>query len=380
MKRTRFKLAKGEVTELALKVLGLASYPVEAAGTRYRLMQYIEPLAERDIDLTVRPFLDSPTFARLYDRAALSSNIASLAVASARRLLDVIDAANFDVLLVQREAMLFGPPVVEWWMTQHKARPLVLDLDDATYLPYTSPIYGKLSSRLKCFGKTDKLIRWARIVVCGNPVIAEYVNRKGVPTIIIPTVVDTNKFRPTINRKPDAAIVLGWIGTHTTFPFLEKLFPVLQRLARKFSFELKIVGAGTDEIKLPGVCVKNLRWELAREIKDFQSIDVGLYPIITEREREFAVAKSGFKAIQYMSVGVPYVVSPVGVCAEIGVAGSTHFCAATFDEWYDSLEKLLVDAALRQSMGNAGRLHALQHYTVPQQADKLANALLDAAN
>ena len=39
-------------------VLALSSYPVEAAATRYRLVQYVAALAMRGITLEIRPFLD----------------------------------------------------------------------------------------------------------------------------------------------------------------------------------------------------------------------------------------------------------------------------------------------------------------------------------
>jgi hypothetical protein len=78
---------------------------------------------------------------------------------------------------------------------------------------------------------------------------------------------------------------------------------------------LKVIGSGRAKIEIPGVEVENCEWALEREIEDLQSFDVGLYPIVNDA---WAVGKSGFKAIQYMSVGVPYVVSPVGACAEIG--------------------------------------------------------------
>jgi hypothetical protein len=54
-----------------MNVLALAFYPVEAAATRYRPYQFVEPLAEGGIKLTVRPFLDSRSFAALYDRKNL---------------------------------------------------------------------------------------------------------------------------------------------------------------------------------------------------------------------------------------------------------------------------------------------------------------------
>jgi glycosyltransferase involved in cell wall biosynthesis len=133
-----------------------------------------------------------------------------------------------------------------------------------------------------------------------------------------------------------------------------------------------VVGSGRENINVQGVEVENLAWNLAREVHDFQSLDIGLYPIVAD---DWATGKSGFKAIQYMSVGVPFVVTPVGECAEIGVAGSTHLAATSRDEWAESLGRLLSDAALRESMGAAGRRYALEHYTVAAQADKLSEAL-----
>jgi glycosyltransferase involved in cell wall biosynthesis len=257
---------------------------------------------------------------------------------------------------------------------------MVLDLDDATYVPYTSPTYGRLGSALKWFSKTDDLIRWAEVVTCGNRAIADYVTAKGTRAVIIPTVVDTEKFRPAPARdgtergEPRGAPVLGWIGTHSTYQFLETLFPVLQQLARTHRFRLKVVGAGR-EVKVPGVEVENLEWSLEREIHDFQSFDVGLYPLVADH---WSVGKSGFKAIQYMAVGIPYVMSPVGASAEIGEAGATHFPASSPAEWQAALARLLTDAGLRRRMGEAGRAHALTHYTVEAQADKLAGALREA--
>jgi glycosyltransferase involved in cell wall biosynthesis len=365
-----------------MKVLALASYPIEMAATRYRLAQFVKPLAERGIELSIRPFLDSELSASLYKRSEWPRTTLGLLRSAVRRIADVSQASRADVLLIQREAMIFGPPIVEWLATRLGRCPMVLDLDDAIYVRYLSPTYGRLGSALKWFSKTDDLIRWAQVVTCGNRTISEYVTAKGARAFIIPTVVDTSQFHPVAKQAEDEkhaesdAPVIGWVGTHSTYQYLASILPALQRLARDFRFRLKVVGAGVDEIKVPGVSVESLARSLGREIEDFQSFDVGLYPIV---EDEWSAGKSGFKSIQYMAVGIPFVVTPVGACAEIGEPGVTHLSARSEDEWYAALARLLSDRELRQKMGAAGRQHALQYYTVAAQADKLAEALRAAA-
>jgi len=362
-----------------MNVLGLTSYPVESATARYRLEQFIAPLADRGITLTFKPFLDSKAFEMLYQRRALPYTALALLKSGLRRLADLLLLSQADAVLVQREAMIFGPPLIEWMTVRLFKRPMVLDLDDATYVPYTSPTYGKFGRALKCVGKTDYLIRWASVVTCGNRSIAEYVERKGARARIIPTVVDTAIFQPA-PRRDDHPVVLWWMGTHSTLLYLESIFPVLSELAKEYEFRLKIVGAGKDEVSIPGVEVENLRWKLQREVADFQSIDIGLYPIdASSYSGKWAAGKSGFKAIQYMAVGIPYVATPVGGSAEIGEPDTTHFFATTSDEWRLALAILLSDVERRQRMGAAGRRHVVEHYDLQAQADKLAEALREAA-
>lgn len=362
-----------------MRVLALSSYPKESAATRFRVEQFIGPLLERGIELDVRPFLTSVQFAGQYSGKGLFRKAFELVPAVARRFGELAGLRKYDLIFVQREAMFFGPAIFEWLYQKAGRIPLVLDLDDATYVRYISPKYGKAGSFFKFFGKTDKLIQRSETVVCGNRFIAEYVGSKGIRTAVIPTIVDTDIFRPA--EKTNAVPVIGWIGTHSTFPFLRSLFPVFEDLAKKHRFTLKIVGAGTGDISIPGVEIENLEWRLNREISDFQSFDIGLYPITVSdsANREWLLGKSGFKAIQYLAVGVPFVMSPVGVGAEIGINNSTHFNAVTTEDWYNSLDILLSDQARRENMGLAGREYSLQNYALPAHADVLADVLRNAA-
>lgn len=210
-----------------MRVLGLCSYPITAAATRYRLEQFVEALSLQGIDLNVRPFLDSGQFKQLYSTGGTGNKLISFVRSFFKRVFELGEIRKYDLIFVQREAMLFGPPIFEWLYQLVGRMPLVLDLDDATYVRYVSPRFGRLGSALKFFGKTDRLIRRASVVTCGNHFIAEYVEAKGTRAAVIPTVVDTAVYCPA--ERDNEIPVLGWIGTHSTFPFLKRLFPEIGR-------------------------------------------------------------------------------------------------------------------------------------------------------
>ncbi len=153
---------------------------------------------------------------------------------------------------------------------------------------------------------------------------------KGTDAVVIPTVVDTDVFRPR-DRVEDETVVLGWVGTHSTFPYLGiDISGFAGSGTETIDFQTEDSRRRKEGHKHPGCEIENLEWKLSREVEDFQSFDIGLYPIdVALYADNWAAGKSGFKAIEYMSVGIPYVATPVGVLEEIGENGTTHFNAST---------------------------------------------------
>ena len=363
-----------------MKVLGLCAAPEISASTRYRMAQYVEPLRRRGIDLEVRPFLSSEQYARFYENTGTAARLGVVAGPLVRRFFDALDARGADVIFVQREALFFGPAIFEWIARNLGRSPMVLDLDDAVHIPYRSERYGRLGTALKFFGKTDALIRKSRVVICGGRPLAEYVGRLGAKSVVVPTVVDPKEFAP--NESENDPPVVGWIGTASTAPFLRSIMPAIRRSARKHDLLLRVRGAGDVPLDLEGINADLQPWRLETEIADFRSIDIGLYPLVETDAvpRAYLEGKSGFKAVQYLTLGIPYIVSPVGVAGEIGEAGITHLYARNEQEWEAALDLLLSDPDLRRRMGEAGRKHALQHYDLEKWADRLADVLRTAAS
>jgi len=359
-----------------VRVLALTSYPVEAAATRFRVQQLVAPLHALGIEVEVRPLLSSAAFDGLYGQGRAGRTAWRLGGAHLRRLGVVIDARRADVVLLQREAALLGPPVVELLLDRVGRRPIVLDLDDPTWIAYDSPTAGRAGRLLKWPGKADWLIDRASLVTCGSRAIVDHVTARGVMARLIPTVVDTEVFRPGPDRATGSPPVVGWIGSHSTAPYLAGITSSLAEAGARSEFTVLAIGGGTEAVDVAGVRVDQRPWQLHREVTDFQSLDVGLYPL---GDDEWARGKSGFKAIQYLACGVPFVVSPIGATCDIGVSGLTHLEARTPEAWTEAVHRLVADRALRAAMGDAGRRHALERYSVGRVSKTLAEALWETA-
>ena len=56
------------------------------------------------------------------------------------------------------------------------------------------------------------------------------------------------------------------------------------------------------------------KWNSDTEIEDLLQMDIGIMPL---EDDQWAKGKCGFKALQYLSLGIPAVISPVGVNEKI---------------------------------------------------------------
>jgi glycosyltransferase involved in cell wall biosynthesis len=353
------------------RLLVITPVPSSAASTRFRLEQYFPALRRAGFEPILRPFLDEAGFAVLYRLGAPARKLRAALRAVVGRIGDLARALRADAVLLHREAALIGPPVLEWAMADLLRRPVLFDLDDAVWVPYASPTYGALLSRLlKAPEKTLYTLGAARAVLAGNPFVAEFARRRNPNVHLLPTVVDTEVFRPRPAANP--VPVLGWIGTPSSSQYLRVLAPALRRLAASRRFVFRVVGGEFQDADIP---VELRPWQKEREVEDFQSLDIGLYPLV---EDDWSRGKSGFKAVQYMACGVPTVASPVGVTTDMIRHDQTGLLAAGDDDWFTHLARLLDDAALRRRLGDAGRAEAVERWSLAVHAPRLVEIIQEA--
>ena len=78
-------------------------------------------------------------------------------------------------------------------------------------------------------------------------------------------------------------------------------------MKKKHSFRFLIIA--DKDPKLEGIAYDFKKWDIQTEIDDLIQIHIGIMPL---KNTEIEQGKCAFKAIQYMSLGIPPVVSPVG--------------------------------------------------------------------
>jgi glycosyltransferase involved in cell wall biosynthesis len=352
-----------------VKVLAWVPYPLGIApGQRYRIEQWSPYLRDLGIEITFAPFATAALSRALYARGQWGAKAAGMAAGIAKRFREALEARKYDAVFLQREGSLIGPA---WSERLLKARQpaIVYDFDDAIYLPYVSPT-NRYLSYLKFPWKTRALCRMAAAVVAGNDHLAAYASRYNDRVHVVPSTVSLREYRERPAPAPGRVPVIGWTGSHSSAQYLSLVRAPLQELRRRREFRVLIIGI--EHFEIPGVEVECRPWSAETEVRDLWDMDAGIMPLPDE---PWARGKCGMKAIQYMGVGLPAVVSPVGANREIVVDGVTGFHAATAAQWVDTLDRLLEDEDLRQRLGHAAREGVRVRYSAETQAPRIAEIL-----
>ncbi|MCW6511337.1 glycosyltransferase family 4 protein [Lichenifustis flavocetrariae] len=357
----------------ALRVLFIVPHPIEGPSSRFRVYQFQPYLEAHGIEVTVRPLVPSRAAMRLYEPGGLVAKAAITTIAAAERLGDILRAGQFDVVYLLREAFPFGPPWIEHALKRRAGR-LIFDFDDAIYL--RSLVYRNPLDRFRDFGKTEAIIRLADHVVVGSRHLQEFASRftRQDNITIVPTVVDTDVFRPADHLQL-GTLTIGWIGTPRGSSYLRGLLGAMRHLCRRFN-HLRFVFIGAEPFGVGDLPVTFQPWRMATEVADIQAFDIGLMPLTDDEETR---GKCGFKLIEYMSLGIPTVSSPVGANCDIVEDGRSGLFATSEAEWIAAIGELIERPDLRRTLAENGRRRVVASYSLASAAPQLLRLITAAA-
>ena len=355
---------------MSARVLVLTPYRYGTApGPRASFELWERVLAQADITLDYAVFETDRLHEIIYQQRRTVDKSLAMADAYARFLPKVHHARDYDAVLVNRQATLIGPSVIERWVTRH-GTPMIYHLDDPLYIPSISPTNGRLSY-LKFPGKVKHLCRRSAMVIANSPSIAAFARGHNANVWEIPSLVDADLYTgwaPRSQRR-DRRVSVGWIGSHSTAVNLQVVRRPLRQLSRRGDIEIRFIGAG--DVGMPDVPHTVTSWRAETAVEDQRRFDIGLLPV---RTTAWAPHKFYVKLVQYMALGIPPVATPVGANGKVISDGRTGFLASNDAEWSAALERLVDSEDLRERTGKLAADVARDHYTLQANAERIVAA------
>ena len=354
-----------------MRVLFLANHrPGRSPAQRFRFEQYLSYLESRGIECHFSWLISESDDVTFY-KGSVSQKLLLASRAFKKRFLELFNGVvrNADIIFVSREALFFGPPLFEYLAYRLKKK-IIFDFDDAIWL---SPVshYNQKFSWAKWPTKTDSLLRLSHLVVAGNDYLADYAKAFSENVEIIPTTINVDRYVPNSLRR-SGPVRIGWSGSFSTISHFESILPALLHIKREFGEQVEFILIGDQYYSNIKLNITALPWNLMSEISDLHKFDIGLMPLPDD---DWAKGKCGLKGLQYMALGIPTIMSPVGVNRGIIRDGVNGFLATTQDEWIAKLRLLVSNGDMRDKLGAAGRLTVLSDYSVHRWKDQFLNLI-----
>jgi len=349
------------------RVLFIASHrPNRSPSQRYRFEQYFNFLEKNGFQCELSYIISEKDDIYFYSKGHFIWKLWIFFKAFLIRVKDRLRYKNFDIVFVQREAIMVGTTYFERGIRKTKAK-YIFDFDDSIWVMDTSQ-GNKKFEWLKDPEKTARNIRQANMVIAGNTYLADYARHYNKNIKIIPTTIDTDVHKPLpVKKDPPKSetskIIIGWSGSLTTIKHFEYALDFLKIIKKKYpQVEICVVSDGiysNDEIE-----IKGLAWASETEVQSINTFSIGIMPLPND---EWAKGKCGLKGLSYMACEIPTIMSPVGVNTEIIEHGKNGFLASSTDEWVACLSQLIESAELRERIGKAARQTVIDKYSVASQ-------------
>jgi len=256
---------------------------------------------------------------------------------------------------------------------------VIFDLDD-------SPYGVQKNNRMK--NLIIKIIKHSSLVTVGSKKLYNFAKEYNNKTFILHTPIKLKYYKIKDfekSRKSDF-ITIGWIGNGKNYKHdLNMLIEPLKELSKNYKLKMIIIGAlnekeiyanfsklnSNQNIEL--VIIDELNWEDSKAVpKAINKFDIGVYPLLDKSYNQY---KCGFKALEYMALGVPVVASPVSETLNIIENGKDGLFASNTKEWINKLEHLIKNKEFREKTGANGRKKVENLYTTKKFVDSLENIL-----
>lgn len=223
--------------------------------------------------------------------------------------------------------------------------------------------------------KMEKMMETADITIVSSIAMSEWAKQHANICITIPSVVNTETFKPTQTPKKNQII---WIG-NSSYNNLLKLLPIFYNVRKIMPYQIKIIG------KIPDYIIKQLniitttehiQWEKPENLpKHICESKIAIAPLDTQmKNTQYAIPT---KILEYMACGTPVITDDMPATREIIVDRITGYLANTPEEWERTILYLLQQKEENQTMKETGITYIQECYSTESTAKKLAKLIID---
>lgn len=349
-------------------ILFYTKYSRLGASSRLRSYQYFPFLKDNGFDVKV-----SPLFNDDYLNALHRGTVPRIIVLQSylKRFFTLFKIAKYDCVVIEYELFPYFPAFVEKLLRIFGVRYMV-DYDDAIFHNYD--LHPSKLIRKVLGNKIKKVMKYSSAVTVGNSYLHQYAKNAGASRIMeLPTVVDINRYHTKqYSLNESDSLIVGWIGTFSTFKYVKNILPLLENVADKYPLQLRIIGV--EEKLETSLNINFIPWTENSEAENIRTFDIGIMPL---EDTLWEKGKCGYKLIQYMASGIPVIASAIGANNQIVQEGQNGYLVFKDSEWESAIFRFIEDRRTLAVMGKTGRELAEKYYSLQAVQKKLISLVND---
>lgn len=152
-------------------------------------------------------------------------------------------------------------------------------------------------------------------------------------------------------------VYLIWVGTFSNIKYLRNIIPYLDKAAEELNknnkiLTLRVVSNGRIELKTKYLKIENIEWGRKISLESMIKSHIGLMPL---ESNQYTLGKAGFKAVQYIGMGLPTIVSDVGFNRDVISNKVNGFVIKDNKEWVESILSISNNYEIWISMSEKAR-------------------------
>lgn len=338
------------------RILFLTLYNESGASSRVAIYQLLPFFEEAGYEVTVLPFLREDAYrflARLAEAKRpwdLLGFFLTIAVALPRRVIDVVRAWKYDVVVVQKDVLPLG---LSRLLALGQKR-IVFTFDDPIWLGHKAsgqrvPVVGSLITwyRKRCL---QGILQCSQLCIVDSPPIREFAARYCGRSFVLDTSIDLAPYEVTPASGERFGLV--WIGSPSTSYLIGGLLPAIERLA--LLKPIRLFNVGSHPISGAGFPVENYPWSTDNELRALGQSQIGLMPCDDGLFNQYRFSR---KWLHYGAARVPTLASDNGLNPLVVSPDRNGLLYRAGDEgdFVRQAKRLLEDEPLRKRLGESAR-------------------------